>query len=110
MANKIKVKLILELRTAHMSRNSIARTGHMSKNSVGDVFHISDRIGITFNDDKDKSKEEVYRMFYPDKYAIEYLYKDPTYGYVHSELKKVGVTLKLLWHLTTWGCGQKFGL
>ncbi len=97
MANKIKVKLILELRAAHMSRNSIARTRHMAKDSVSDVFHIADRIGITFNDVKDKSEEEVYRMFYPDKYAIEFLYKDPDYDYVHTELKKVGVTLKLLW-------------
>jgi len=97
MASKIKVRLILELRAAHMSRNSIAKTRHMAKNSVSDVFHIADRIGITFNDVKDKSEEEVYRMFYPDKYAIEFLYKDPNYEYVHTELKKVGVTLKLLW-------------
>lgn len=34
MANKIKVKLILELRSAHMSRNLIASTRHMSKNSA----------------------------------------------------------------------------
>lgn len=97
MANKIKVKLILELRSAHMSRNLIASTRHMSKNSVSDVFHIADSLGITFNDVKDKSEEDVYRMFYPDKYAIENLYKDPSYEYVHKELKKVGVTLKLLW-------------
>ena len=70
MASKIKVRLILELRAAHMSRNSIAKTRHMAKNSVSDVFHIANRIGITFNDVKDKSEEEVYRMFYPDKYAI----------------------------------------
>jgi hypothetical protein len=37
MANKINVKLILELRAANMTRNGIATTRHMSKNSVGDV-------------------------------------------------------------------------
>lgn len=36
-------------------------------------------------------------MFYPDKFAIKSLYKDPDYEYVHKELKKIGVTLKLLW-------------
>ena len=97
MANKIKVKLILELRMAHMSRNLITSTRHMSKHSVSDVIHIADRLSITFNDVKDKTEEEVYRMFYPDKYAIENLYKDPDYEYVHKELKKVGVNLKLLW-------------
>lgn len=97
MANKIKVKLILELRSGNMSRNSIASTRHMSKNSVSDVFHIADSLGITFNDIKDKSEEDVYVMFYPDKYAIENLHQNPSYDYVHKELKKVGVTLKLLW-------------
>ena len=32
MANKINVKLILELRKAGLSRNTIAATRHMSKN------------------------------------------------------------------------------
>ena len=96
MANKIKVKLILELRAAHMSRNIIASTRHMSKNSVGDVFHIADSLCVTFEDVKDKDEEEVYRMFYPDKHAVENMYKDADYEHVHKELKKVGVTLKLL--------------
>lgn len=97
MAKKIKVKLILELRAANMSRNLIAKTRCMAKDSVSDVIHIADKLGIIFEDVKDKSEEEVYRIFYPDKFAVEYLYKDPDYEYVHKELKKVGVTLKLLW-------------
>lgn len=96
MANKIKVKLILELRAAHMSRNTIASTRHMSKNSVSDVFHIADSLCLTFEDIKDKDEEEVYRMFYPDKHTVENMYKDVDYEHVHKELKKVGVTLKLL--------------
>lgn len=97
MANKIKVKLILELRAAHLSRNTIAATRHMSKNSVSDVFHIADSLGICFDDIKDKEEDTVYRMFYPDKHAVEDMYKHPEYECVHKELKKVGVTLKLLW-------------
>ena len=97
MANKIKVKLILELRAAHMGRNAIARTRHMSVNSVGDVFHIADRLGIGFEDIRDKDESEVYSLFYPDKHVVESMYRQPDYDYVHSELKRVGVTLKLLW-------------
>lgn len=97
MANKINVKLILELRAANMSRNGIAATRHISKNSVGDVFHIADARGITFKDVRGLSDEQVYRMFYPEKHVTENMYHDPDYGYVHSELRKTGVTLKLLW-------------
>ncbi len=97
MANKINVKLILELRDAHMSRNSIASTRHMSRNSVSDVFHIADEKGITYQNVRFIDENEVYRMFYPDKHAVDDLYKDPDYEYIHQELSKTGVTLKLLW-------------
>ena len=42
------------------------------------------------------SEEKVYRLFYPDKYVNETMYGEPDYEYVHNELKRVGVTLKLL--------------
>ena len=96
MAHKIKVKLILELRASGMSRNIIADTRHMSRTSVSDVFHHADEMSITYDNVRDKDDEEVYRMFYPDKHSEENIYKDPDYKYVHSELKRVGVTLKLL--------------
>lgn len=97
MAKKINVKLILELRAAHMSRNQIAATRHISRNSVSDVFHIADSQGITYRDIQDQEPEQVYRMFYPDKHSVENMYKDPDYNYIHEELKRTAVTLKLLW-------------
>lgn len=36
-------------------------------------------------------------MFFPDKFAVEYLYEEPDYDYIHAELRRTGVTLKLLW-------------
>jgi transposase len=98
MANKINVKLILELRDAKMSQNSIASTRHISRNSVSDVFHIVDSMGITYNDVRTLDEQQVYRMFFPDKHAVEDMYHNPNYDYVHKELKRVGVTLKLLWN------------
>lgn len=97
MAKKINVKLILELRDAGMSRNAIAATRHMSKNSVGDVIHIAGRMGISYEDVRQMDEDAAYRMFYPDKFAVESMYAQPDYEYVHQELKRTGVTLKLLW-------------
>ena len=53
MARKIQVKLILELREAGMSRNSIASTRNISRHSVSDVFRIADEKGIHFKDVRD---------------------------------------------------------
>src|SRR5690554_5992093 len=98
MAPKIKVKLILELRAAQLSQREICRTRKMSQHSVGDVCRIAGELGTTYKDVEDKSDEEVYRMFYSDKYLSETLYKVPDYSYIHTELKRTGVNLKLLWH------------
>ena len=96
MANKIKVKLILELREAQMSQREICRSRKMSQHSVGDVYKIADKLGISYKDLLDKTEEEVYKLFFPDKYSIESLYEEPDFEYVHKELKRTGVTLKLL--------------
>lgn len=69
MAKKIKVKLILELRANQMSQREISKTRKMSQHSVGDVFKLSDELGLSFEDIKDKSDEEVYWIFYPDKHS-----------------------------------------
>lgn len=98
MANKINVRLILELLDAGMSRNSIASTRHMSKNSVSQVMHIAQERDIRFCDVQNLDEQDLYRMFFPEKHAVERMYHDPDYEYVHKELKKTGVTLKLLWN------------
>ena len=97
MANKIHAKLILELKASRLSRNQIAATRHMSKHTVSDVINTAKEKGIIYAKVKDLSEDEVYRMIFPDKFAIETLYEQPDYEYVHQELKRVGVTLKLLW-------------
>ncbi|MFV0332278.1 MAG: hypothetical protein ACK5KL_21005 [Dysgonomonas sp.] len=96
MANKINAKLILELRAAGLSRNVIAATRHIAKHSVSDVMHISDEKGINYKDVRSLPEEMVYRLFYPDKCAVEQLYEKCDYEYVDEELKRVLVTLFLV--------------
>lgn len=110
MARKIKVKLILELRAAQMSQREICRTRKMSQHSVGEVWKIADLLGVTYKDVKDKTEEEVYQMFYPDKFVSESLYKKPDYEYIHAELKKTGVNLKLLWKEHKDACNKSGAL
>ncbi len=110
MANKINVKLIMELKAAGLSQNNIARTRHISKASVSDVLHIAAEKLISFDDIRDKPDDEVYRLFYPDKFAVESMFKSPDYDHVHNELKKIGVTLKLLWQEYKDDCNKEGGI
>lgn len=90
MANKIKVKLILELREAHMSQRSIAATRHMSKSSVSDVFRIANEKSLCYSDVRDMTDDEVYQLFYPAKHTdLGQMYHLPDYNSVHAELKRI---------------------
>lgn len=97
MSRKIAVKLIMELRANGLSQTTIARSRHMSKTSVNEVFRIAEEQHLSFDDLKLLSSEEIYRHFFPNKYGDDNIYTQPDYDYVHQELKKVGVTLKILW-------------
>lgn len=97
MANKIDVKLILQLHQEGMSQNAISRSRHISKHSIGEVIKLAQNRGIIYEAIKDKPDDEVYAMFYPDKYQFTNMYEPVDYEYVHDELKRTGVTLKLLW-------------
>jgi len=97
MANKIKVRLILELHAGGMSNDMIASTRHMSRTSVSTVLRIAREKNISYESIKDMDDDALYKLFFPEKLAAEDIYELPDYSYVHEELKKVGVTLKLLW-------------
>lgn len=97
MANKINVKLILQLRDEGLGRNAIAFSRHIGKSSVSDVFAIADKMGIKYSDVMNMDSNDVYKLFFPNKYTSEIPYAEPNYDNAHNELSKTGVTLKLLW-------------
>ena len=96
MARKIRAKLIMELRERGMSRRSIAKTRRMSMESVCEVFGIAEERGISWADVEPLTDEGAYRLFYPDRGVRESVFEDPDWGYVHKEMAKVGVNLRLL--------------
>lgn len=100
MARRIRAKLIMELREQGVSRRAIARTRHMSMESVCDVFDMAAERGITWEQVEGMTDDEVYRLFYPDRHVHESVFEEPdweyVHGYVHGEMAKVGVNLRLL--------------
>ena len=96
MARKIKARLILELYAQGMSMNDISATRHISKHSVCSAVRVAETKGLSFKDVKDLSDDAAYRLLFPEKHANEEVFGDSNLEYVHTELGKVGVTLKLL--------------
>ena len=98
MANKIDVKLILELLETPMSQREIVKTRHISSKSITAVCRRAAELDVSYAELADKSDDEVYLLFFPDKFQKETMYAPVNYEYVHNELKKTGVTRGLLWH------------
>ena len=97
MADKIDVKLVLELRQSNMSQRAIATSRHISTKSIAAVWKRADTLGVSYADVADKSDDEVYLLFFPDKFRKETVYAPVNYEYVHSELKKTGVVCEVDW-------------
>lgn len=96
MARRIKAKLIMELRNQGMSRRAIAKTRHMSMSSVCEVFDLADERGIAWEQVRDIDDSKVYELFHPDRNIRESVLEEPDWSYVHAEMAKVGVNLRLL--------------
>ena len=90
MANKIDVKLILELLQTPMSQREIIKTRHISSKSITAVCRRAAELGVSYADLAAKSDYEVYLLFFPDKFQKETVYAPVNYEYVHGELKKDG--------------------
>ena len=84
MADKINVKLLLELRKANMSQRAIAASRHISTKSVAAVRKRADALSVSYADVADKSDDEVYLLFFPDKFRKETVYAHVNYEYVHN--------------------------
>lgn len=96
MARKIKAKLVLRLRAAGHSRNSISRTQGMAKRSVCEVCDAADQLGVTYDDVADMDDDKVYALLFPGRHRNEQVYESPDWDEVHKELGRTGVTLSIL--------------
>ncbi|API88049.1 integrase [Marinilactibacillus sp. 15R] len=110
MARKIPVKRVIQYRDQGFSRNMIAKTQKVGRSSVSDVFKRADELNLSYEDIKELSDKEAYRLFFPERYQSEVLYTLPEYDKIHKELQSVGVTLKLLWQEYVDQCNDTNGI
>lgn len=98
MPRMINAKLVLSLLDKQESVNQIAKIYHVSKHSIMDVRKRASDLQLTFHDVKDMTENQVYSLLFPERYLDQEAFVPVDYAYVHKELLKSGVTLKLLWN------------
>jgi hypothetical protein len=97
MFRKTKVRQILELLHKNLSAREISKTLKVSRNSVAFVKESYDRCDKDWDEICLMNDDEIYQLFYPHTFRPRNRFAPVDYSYVHSELKKVGVTEMLLW-------------
>lgn len=97
MAKHLKSKKVLERLSLGISQREIASTDHMSRKSIRDIVKRAQEKGIAYADISNTDDIDVARMLYPERFEDNLTYTTIDFDYVHEELKKTGVTLKLLW-------------
>ena len=96
MVRKIKAKLILQLRNQSLSRRAIESGHGISRHSIQAVLDAAERAGLGWDDVAQMSEAEVYSVLFPGRGVRESVFAQPDWPRVHTELARVGVTLKLL--------------
>jgi transposase len=96
MVRKIKAKLVLQLRNQGLSGRAIASGQGIARNSVQVVLEAADRLGVGWADVEEMPEAQVYAALFPGRGVHESVFAQPDWGRVHTELARVGVTLKLL--------------
>jgi len=91
-----KEKQILQLRTKGYSQRRIADTLKVSRNTVAKVFKAWQEHPVPEDSIETMQEQELHLHLFPEDY-LEPVLIPPDCDYIHKELLKSGVTLKLLW-------------
>lgn len=96
MVRKINAKLVLQLRNQSLSRRAIESAHKISRHSIQAVLDAAELAGLGWDDVAEMSEAEVYAALFPGRGVRESVFAQPDWARVHTELARVGVTLKLL--------------
>ncbi len=94
-----KIREILRLKEeAGLSNRALARACKISNSTVGEYLQRARQAGLSWPLPEGISEDELYRKMFPGgAVPIETERPLPDFEYLKNELKKKGVTLKLLW-------------
>jgi len=94
-----KIKEILRLKwECQLSERAIARSCRISRSTVGDYVRRAETAGLKWPIPETLDDNQLYELLYPRSSQVNpkaaYL---PDWQHIHLELRKKGVTLRLLW-------------
>jgi transposase len=93
-----KIRDVLRLSTAGMSKRNIAASLGVSATAAGECIRRARRAGLRWPLSDDLTDETLeHRLYPPPAIAAKERRPQPDWAAVHRELRRPGVTLQLLW-------------
>lgn len=98
MFKKVNVKRVLELIFDGNNNSYIASTMNVSRNTVIRIRKINGELKLSYEDIEALDNDQLYDLFFPDKFKNEKKYALPNYDEIRKELRRDGVNLAMLWN------------
>ena len=92
-----RIRDVLRLSAAGMSKRQIAASLGVSATAAGECIRRARRVGLAWPLPDELSDEELERRLYPLPMAAKDRRPRPDWAAIHRELRRPGVTLQLLW-------------
>ncbi len=87
---------ILRLTSLKYTQVEIAQSLHCSRNTIREVVSLATEKGISWPLDEELTNQKLQEILYPERFDKAQVYMEPDYSYIHNELAKKGVNLRLL--------------
>ena len=94
-----KIKEVLRLHfESGLGQRPIGRCLKLSRTTVGDYLRRARAAGLTWPLPESLTEQQLYNRLFPPAVLVSLTSRSvPDYAYLHTELKRKGVTLMLLW-------------
>lgn len=92
-----KIREILRLRRQGLSHREIATSCSVGYGTVGDLLRRVEKLGLSWESAQDQDDEQLEKLVYPPAPPRSEVRMVPDFSEVYLELKRPGVTLRLLW-------------
>lgn len=92
-----KIKEVLRLKALGLTKRQIARSVSVARSTISEYIKKAEAAGIPWPLPDGLDDDALERLLFPLDCKPKDRSRLPDYGYIHTELKKKGVTLSLLW-------------
>lgn len=92
-----KIKEVLRLSAAGLNKRQIARSVNIARSTVAEYLKRAEAAAIVWPVPDDIDNAALESLLFPIDRTPKNIDLRPDFGYIHTELKKKGITLQLLW-------------